>query len=338
MRMKNLLFNRRGIGGQPFVLWGIFGLLFVFVCLIAFAGFEQGWFKGKFDTGASGAQASNQAAAALPPNVNSQCSQNPAYTGSAVDAFSSSTTVSGTDYVRTRDQNGNNVMATSFSGIVAGAAIQYEKLNNTYFCAPQGISSPINAACGSNQLQLKCYANGTTTQSVYDTDNRVTLSNSATAGTQNVTIGGNETHNLELDFQGASKKSMFPFGGCMAIEFPNTMLPPTVTGAIDGTQDCASNGLHWTYSTQSNNIVKYYYIPAGWDTDLVSGAAPKKAVNIQFMSGAANPSGVVYITERSANYYVTNNGTFALDLEMNANGQSSTQTMLGQAQTVFAVN
>lgn len=246
-------------------------------------------------------------------NVVGQCAQNPAYTYSATDAFGT-TVIGGTDQIKI----GSAKPVSSLANPVAGKDLQYWKSNSTYFC--NVASDKVN--CGSQLEETKCYQNATVTLAVRDLDNDVSLTNGG--GAQNLTVGANQVHNLELRFQGTSKQANMPFGGCVAVEYPATMLPVTVNGA--GISNLKACPYKWTYSVSATtNTYELFEVPTGFDAD---GLGDLKRTSFQVKSGSTNPSGTAYVTFQPANYYVTNDGQIVLGIEKDKN-QDTTKTFGG---------
>lgn len=294
------------------------GLWFVGIVLVVFAAI---WVAPKLGIG-GGATLDTGTTINVPANVNAQCAQNPAYTYSGVDAFNAGTTVGGTDQIKT----GADAPVTSLAAPTAGAGLAYWKQNATYFCEIK----TDNAACGAHTLQADCIQNGTVTLSVRDLDNDVTLTNGG--GANNLTVGANEVHNLELRYQSAAKKAVAPFGGCIAVEYPSTFTDVAVSGA--GISSAKSCPYQWTYTVSStSNTYRLFEVPAGFDKD---GAGDLKKISVQLKSGSSNPSGTAYLKVQPANYYVGNDKAFHLGIEKDANADT-TLTMGGGASTSFVI-
>lgn len=284
-------------------------------------GNNHGWFGTPANTAGGGSTVVNQA----PPNLGAQCSQNPAYTYSNVDYFASGTTMQGTDEIK----NNNDAPVTSLASPKAGASLQYWKSNSSWF-------SPVvadTASCGSQTLQGRALQNGTVTLAIRDTDNDVSLSNSGTAGTQNVTIGANGVSNLEVRYSAAAKKAVMPFGGCVAVEVPTTITGVVMNGAgIDSLKPCPYT---WTYTVSATtNTYRLFAVPKDFDSN---GAGDLKRISLQLTAGSSNPSAAAAVTFQPANYYITNDGKFALGIEKDLN-QDTTQTMPGGAKFNFHID
>lgn len=243
-----------------------------------------------------------------PSNLNTQCSQNPAYTYGAVDKFASGTSIAGTDYIKV----GASAPVSSLAAPPAGVGIAYWKSNDSWYC-------PIktdNVICGSNLFQEQCIQNGSVTLSVYDRDGRVTLT--AGGGANNLSFAANAVHNLELDFQGTAKKAQLPFGGCLVIE-SNVNVTDVV---VSGGGISAGCGFPITYSIgATTNTYKTFNVPAGFDAD---GVGDLKAINVQLKSGSGDPTlSTTTITFYPANYYIGNDGQFYLGVEKDKNADTT---------------
>lgn len=245
-----------------------------------------------------------------------QCAQNPAYTYSAKDTQSTAQ-IGGTDYIKLND----NAPVTTLSAPTFGEKLQYWKDNASYFVEVKSIPSVL---CGSNQIQTKAFAYASATFKVKDTDNDVFLTNGG--GANNVTIGANGLANFDVRYQGTSKYSSAPFGGCIAVEYPSTLTSVTLSGNGLTGNACPYT---WTYTSQSTgNSYKLLETTKDFDAD-ASGLV--KTMSLQMKAGNSNPSGMVYITLQPANTYIGNDGKFYLGIEKDAN-QDTTKTF-ANAQT-----
>lgn len=245
----------------------------------------------------------------------------PAYTYSAYDAFST-TAIGGTDQIKL---NGNKPV-TSLASPTAGQALTYWKSNTSYMCE---VAGPETVQYGPQSVQTTCYANGTTTLAVYDKVGRVTLTNGG--GANNITIGANGNANLEFSYQANAKQSNFPFGGCVAVDYPTTMSSFSVSGALSDLTPCPYT---WTFTpATSGNAYRTFAIPAGFDKD---GVGDYKVMNVGMLASASDPSGTVTITMQPANYYVTNAGEIVLGIEKDKN-QDTTKTFATSRTTSFVI-
>jgi hypothetical protein len=250
------------------------------------------------------------------PNAGAtQCSQNPAYTYSATDKYSTSA-VTGTDEIKI----GSLKPVTSLANPTFGEQVSYWKDNTSgtaYFCEVTPVKS---VYCGAQQLQTTCYQNGTLTLSVYDTAARASLSSAGgdVAGNTNVTIGANGQANFEVGYQGTAKKANMPFGGCMVVEVPSTITTVSPSGMGISAAACPYT---LTYAVSStSNVYKAFAVPAGFDAD---GAGDFKKINLQLQAGASNPSGYATVTFYPANNYITNTGEIKLGIEKDANADTT---------------
>jgi len=304
--------NRRGAATAPLMI----GIM-IFVALVLgggtlIYGANHGWFgSGQSLIGGSAVQA--------PPNINSQCSQNPAYTYGAVDKFAKGTAVVGTDEIKI----GSSAPVTSLAAPQAGAGIAYWKNNATWYCPVK----TDNVACGPVLMQEECITNGSVTLSVYDLDNRVTLT--AGGGANNASMSANAVRNFELDFQGTAKAAQLPFGGCLVVDANTNVTDVAMTG-YGITAGCSDLPLTYSIGATTNNY-KLFRIPAGFDSD---GAGDLKRISMQLKSGGSDPTlSTTTIKFYPANYYIGNNdGQFYLGVERDKNADT-TKTATAQSTT-----
>lgn len=282
-----------------------------------------------FGIGTFGDKLSSQQQAAIEGQVVEQiaakdtCSQNPAYTYSAIDKFSN-TIITGTDQIRLNSLK----PVTSLASPTVGEDIVYWKENNTIFCNLED-ESPV--LCGSQLVQTTCFQNVTSlTTKVFNRDDNTFLAEagatlSSTSET-NLTLGVKGIANLELRYQGIADRSGMPFGGCVAIEYPNTITKITVTGSQGdmipaAVLDTPCTDFTYTYSNQgTGTTVRQIRIPDGWDS---KGFGDLKILNFQVEAGSDDPSGTIFVEWMPANYYVTNDGPFDLNIDKVLNRETS---------------
>lgn len=242
------------------------------------------------------------------------CSQTPTYSYSAVDNLAGGT-ITGTDYIKM----GTNAPVNTLANPTAGSKLEYWKSNSSYFCEVQKVDA---VQCSSNSVQGKCYQSVAPTLKIYDMDNALFLTNGG--GANNLTVGASETHNLKLTYQGTAYKSGMAFGGCLAVEVPNTFTAVNLAGY-------SACPFKWTYGVSSTGNTYYTFaIPSGFD---VNGAGDLKELPFQIKSGISNPSGTAIVTFQPANYYVGSDGALHLGIEKDANSDT-TKTATGTAMNV----
>lgn len=233
-----------------------------------------------------------------------QCFQNPTYTYSAVDKFTS-TAMTGTDQIKV---NGK-APVSSLANPQKCSKLEYWLSNTSHFVQPK-VESEVK--CGANQIEADGYQNASVTLSAYDQYTVI-----ATA-THNVTLGANGIVNIDFTWQGTAKRANMPFGGCMVVEYPATISDVTPSGEGLSTASCR---FIKTYSVSStSNTYRSYDVPAGWDAD---GSGAKKNFAMQVRASASNPSGNMIVTFYPANYYVSNDGNFVLGVEKDKNQDTS---------------
>lgn len=253
-----------------------------------------------------------------------QCNQNPAYTYSAKDLYSTAT-FSGTDEIKV---NGLKPV-TSLQNPPFGAPLEYWHNGSTFFCNKVAVDK---VKCGAQQVQTTCWQNTTTVSvATRDLSNDVTLSDNSVNGATNITMGANAVANLELRYQSNGKKAGLPLGGCLAVEVPSGVSDVQVTG--NGiTAGCS---YPWTYTVSAtSNSYKLFTIPSTFDSD---GKGMLMRTGLQLSSGATNPLGVAYVTYQPANYYITNDGAIVLGIEKDKN-QDTTKTFDGGVKHAFGIN
>jgi hypothetical protein len=245
-----------------------------------------------------------------PPSVISgQCEVAPAYTYSGYDSLNG-LTIGGTVQAKIGDK-----APGSSTNPPAGSVIQLWLQNSTgHLC---GLSEKVKADCGNQDLEVDCFDNATVTTAVYDEPAHTALTATTTTGTgaTNISIGANGLGTMSLTYQANAKQSFLPFGGCLAIEVPNTITQITATGA-GISEGCP---YQWTYTTAStSNIYKLFSVPSGFDAD---GKGDVKTINIQLQNGGTDiTAGNMVVTMRQANYYVGNDKNFYLDVEQKMKG------------------
>lgn len=240
-----------------------------------------------------------------------QCFVIPTYSYSAVDKYLA-TAVGGTDQIK---DNGN-APVTSLQYPTKGDALQYWKSNASYNCEVKSAT----VGCGSNNVQTKCIKNATSVSlKVFNKKTNDYVNSSVDSQTNDLTLGASSTASLRVDYEGTSKTSLMPFGGCMAVEYPATISSITVNGAgISSGTPCP---YAYTYSVAStSNTFRLLAVPAGFDDESISSV---KEIALTLQSGSTNPSGTLKLTFQSAGYYITNDGNFALGIEKDKNDDTT---------------
>lgn len=266
-----------------------------------------------------------------------QCSVIPTYTYSAFDSKATATAVGGTNNIKV----GSAQPVSSLANPPAGQALEFWQSNASYFCdvvgadsniipatgTGQALSGGAQTSCSSNLVQGSCYANATVTLSVYSTPANTLLTNGGGANNLSTAVGAN---NINLYYQGSSKQSSMPFGGCVALEYPSNVTSVSISGAgITG----AACPYTWTYLLQNTaDSFKLFAVPAGFDQN---GAADLKSIAVSYTASTNKPLGKFYITFQPANWYVgTFDKSFHMGIEKDANADT-TKTFSGQMQTTF---
>ena len=147
-------------------------------------------------------------------------------------------------------------------------------------------------------------------------------------GANNISMGANDQANVEITYQGTSKKSASPFGGIMVIEKNSTITTVTCTGddLIKGTSP-----YHITY-TASATTHDYRLFPYAGTID--DGTGSVKRITCQFLNGGTATDGSTYwIKFIPANYYVSNDGNFELDVEKFLNDDTTRTQIANTIQT-----
>lgn len=277
-----------------------------------------GWFFLSQSEGPSAQQAVGQEPTVTGAGCEAQqCFQNPTYTYSAVDAFTSSA-LTGTDRIKI---NGK-APVTSLANPQKCAELEYWLENTSYFVKPVGVNQ---VACGANQVEAEGTVNGTISLTAYDQFTQIA------SATHNVTLGANGLKNIDITWEGEAEKANMPFGGCMVIEYPTTI--STITPSGSGLSDSACQYIK-TYSVSStSNTYRSFAVPMGFDAD---GSGAKKEFALQVRAGSSNPSGSMVVTFYPANYYITDDGDFALGVEKDQN-QDTTATFASAVSTTIYI-
>jgi len=304
-------FNKKPAKNERLV---VLGLAMVFIAVLGF-----GWLGNAGFFAAAGTTAG--VAPAAPSGSGLNCAQNPAYTYSAVDVIGGTGVIGGTDYIK----QGTNYPVSSLAAPTAGESLSYWKSNTTVFASP--VSGSVG--CGVGSLQASAYPNGSVTLSVFDTPNNVILTSGG--GVNNVSGAANAIVNAQIRYQPTALSAGAPFGGCMAVEYPNNMTSVVVPGLASG---CPYK---WTYPTRTGYTTTFFTLPVGFDA---AGDGNMKTYNVQMRNGAVVTSGTAYIVTQPANYYLVTQGsqigTFALDIEQTLNS-ATTKTFNGGATTTFVI-
>jgi hypothetical protein len=234
-----------------------------------------------------------------------QCAQNPSYSYTAVDAFSLSTTVTGTTYIKQNDRSPVTTLANPTHQ--ADLKLWLENTSG-YLCEVADLGS---VKCGSQSVQTECYKNATTvTLAMIDTK---ATPNAAVnnGGTSNATIGTNDIGYFDIQYTGTSKESFMPFGGCVAIEYPRNITSVTVSGALSSEQACPYK---WTYGVSStDNTFITLAVPEGFDAEKV---ASRKVAQLTLQTGSAPVlDSNITVTFQQAAYYIANDGNFYIGIE-----------------------
>ncbi len=245
----------------------------------------------------------------------------PTATYTAIDEFSATTNIPGTQYYKL---NGNKATTTSQTNVNANGRIEYWVDNSTYWVQP-AIVDPVLA--GVNPVQAKGLANGTATITLYDQVGRADV----TSGASNVSMAANKQANIEITYQGSAEASSGPFGGVMIMEY-NSTIPNVI---CSGPQIQASNPFHVTHTVKllTHTFKQWAYAPS-----LDDATGDVNRIQCQFKngataSGATSNYTVVFIP---ADYYITDAGNIVLDTEKFEN-QDTTRTGTAKNQpTAFA--
>jgi len=235
-----------------------------------------------------------------------QCFQNPAYTYSVADKFDASA-ITGTTKIKVNDK----APVASLAAPQKCTKLQYWLLSTTDFVTP---ITEDEVKCGANQIQATGIANGSVTLSAYD--QFTVLTNGG--GANNITLGANGIKNVDYTWEGEAEKAAMPFGGCMCVEYPSSLSYAKPSGA--GLSD-ASCEYKKTYTTSStDNTYQCYNVPEGFDA---AGTGEKLSMSIQYKAGSTDPAGTAVMTFFPANYYVTDDGNFALGVEKDLNDDTT---------------
>jgi len=245
------------------------------------------------------------------PDTSGQCPFQPTAAYSTKDVFAS-TILSGTAYYKV---NGLPATTTAATNVNKETSYQYWLQNNSnYYTEPKTLT----ASCDVNNFVANAWQNTTPTLTSYDLVNKMVTSD----GSYNTSMAASARANIEFTYQGVAKKSLIPFGGVLVLEYNATMASVSCTGA-DITD---SNDFHVTYTpTATTHTYRVWKIKPTLD----DGSGEVKTIDCQFTNGGSSLGGsLYYATIIPANYYLTNDGNFALDVEQAAN-DLTTRTGLG---------
>jgi hypothetical protein len=251
---------------------------------------------------------------AIPSGNPDDCAYSPALTYNGFDVKNTGTLLIGTNYIKV---DGGAPVSTYANG-GKGQVVQYWLSNTSLYCAPTSKT----LTCSPSTIQSACYQNATNTM-VAQTTSSATLT--AGGGATNLTLSANGVANMVLRYQGQAKKSSMPYGGIMVVEVPNTVSGVTVNGA--GVTPGMGN-FHLTHTVSSTSNIYFTYLVDG---TLEDATGAEKVLSFQFQAGATAPAGKFYVKFYPANYYVSNNGDFVLDVEKSANQET---TKVGLASNV----
>ncbi len=234
---------------------------------------------------------------------------NPTATYATKDKFST-LSIGGTSYYA---RDGDAATTTAIGNVNPGVQYTYWVSNGTYYVAPKVFTA---SSLNNNVVNDVAFKSGGVTTSLYDTDNRQTT----TSGAYNTSVGVNGVANIEVSYQGVAKQSNMPFGGVMVVEKNQSF---NVNGGVTCSganiaPNTGANAFTVTYSPSATdmNTVVYKVLPTIDDGVNVN----KKVIGCQFQNGGSDASGAYKVTFIPANYYVTNEGKIALDVEQAKNG------------------
>ncbi len=231
---------------------------------------------------------------------------------SAVDKFSATTAIAGTQYYQLND---GKYTTTAQTNVIEGKSISYWVDNATYYIKPALIP---RAAGEVNLVEVEGYNNASATITLYDQVGRA----ATTDGASNISMGANAQANIEVSYQGTAKKSAGPFGGVVVAEYNSSIPSVTCTGALL----LNSNPYHVTYTIANlGSTFKMWAYGPGMD----DGTGNVNKFNCQFLNGAtaivggANLDTFYKFAFIPADYYVTDAGDIALDTEKFLNQDTS---------------
>jgi hypothetical protein len=254
-----------------------------------------------------------------------QCLQQETATYSAKDKYSTATPA-GTSYYK---EDGLPASTTALSNIKKNIEYTYWNNNQSNFIEPK----TMKAVCGPNQFIATAYHADNGTLGEYDSVGRQSIDD----GISNISMGANDQANVEFTYQGVAKESLMPFGGVMVLEVNSTITQITCTSP-DGVLDLSpAKKFSITYTPHATtHISKVIQLNGNID----DGTGAVKKINCQFLNGgtAAGTDAKWYVSLYPANWYVTNDGGFDLDVEQTANGLNTRTAPAAYAGGVFDIN
>jgi len=236
----------------------------------------------------------------------------PTVTYSTQDKFST-TSVSGTAYYKS---NGLSAGTTAITNTDPSTSYEYWISNGTYYVKP----ITFTGGGTKNIVNKESYNNGSITVTGYD----LVQKQSINSGAYNSSMGANKDAKIELTVIGSAKTAALPFGGVMVVEF-NSTIP---TAACSGDGIVGSNSKYQVTYSPAATTTRYlvYEVANGFDLSKDGGnTGVTNVIRCDFTNGAtpAGAGATWYVKFIPANYYLTNTGTFALDVEQKENGATT---------------
>jgi len=320
------VFKRKGtmkivaiIAGLAFVAYSLVGLGFQFDLYTLPEQIAPGFLAV---TGTSGGNVIITGSGGGGSSVSSVITYQPTASYSALNKYDATKSIGGTAYYQL---NAGKFTTTAQTNVNEGESIGYWVSNSSYYIKPVIVG---RALAGVNTVQALGYENQTGTVTLYDQTGKA----STTEGLSNVSLGANGQANIEVCYQGTAKKSGGPFGGIVVAEFNSTIASLLCTGD----NLLSTNPYHITYTVArlDNTFKTWAYAPS-----IDDGSGDVKCFNCQFLNGASavgadggeSDTGPFYrFSFYPANYYLTNDGTIALDVEKFEN-QDTTRAGLGRS-------
>lgn len=219
-----------------------------------------------------------------------QCAVNPSVVSVITDTLNAGTAVTPTNYYRL-----NGMYAGSTAPTTSGVADIL--ITSSNYISKIHTGFPLN--CGSNLLTDNVYANTSATLTVYSNNGLKALSNSATGGAYNETVGSaGGSYNWKIHFQGVDKKSTGQQLVVAELSVPANVSSLSLSGA---TITNVPNG----YSRQlTNGYAAAWLVPAvignvAVDNNLAATASTNYVIR-----------GAVYVTVYHLQPFVETDGTF----------------------------
>jgi hypothetical protein len=283
------------------------GVIGVGLFLLSYAGIAQlAFLNGQVNLGGT-----QLAVTTTTTNAGSMAGYQPTATYSTVDKFTGNG-VSGTSYMKT-----GSSIATSgtIASVNEGTKYTYWVSNATEYVQP----NEFVATTGANTvINSNAYANSSASITIFDVLGNQNVQN----GVANTSMGAGDSISLDLKYKGTFQGSAMPFGGVLVVETNQSITSVNCNG------DDISTSVPFSKVSYTVQAVADTYVTFGVAGTIDDGSGSTKVVHCTFKNGATDTSSPVYWKFIPANWYRTQAGDLALDVQKNADS-STTRVGLG---------